>query len=145
MLAAFLTGLAMTVNPSETTQDQRGDAIAIEETGVATSYEATKNITCGSVEWRVKWKAGPSKAGISGNVSVVAASKNKDLPEAQAHIFGKFATIDSVSATCNGAAGGAPARSTLLVSGNDADGKKALAQVHLDSDLKPDWSFNVVG
>ena len=130
--------------PSGNAAGTNRSPIVIEETGVATSYEATKNISCGDMEWRVDWKSGPARDKIRGGVTVVIAGKSKALPEAQAQIFDRLASVDSVSATCNKGANGGPTRSSLLVLGKDGAGKKALAQLNVDPDFKANWSFNIV-
>ena len=118
--------------------------ILVEETGVATVYEATKNISCGDVEWRVGWNSS-GRGRIRGDVTVLIAGKGGALPEAQAQVFDRFRTIDGVSATCNKGAGGRPTRSSLLVSGyGEADHKKAMAQLNVGPDHKASWSFNTV-
>lgn len=133
----------MMTQPSGTTATSNNSPIVAEETGVATSYEATKNITCGDVEWHVSWKSGPAKGSVRGDITVSVAGKSKALAEAQAQVFGKFASVDTVSATCNKGADGKPTRSSLLVSGNSLEnGKKSLAQLHVDPGLKVEWSFD---
>lgn len=118
--------------------------ITIEETGVATSYEATKNISCGNMDWRVNWRSGSESARIIGGTTVQIAGESKIIAESQAHIFDRLATVDDVSATCNESPDGV-VRSSLLVVGNDAEeGKKALAQLHVDQNFKVDWSFDIV-
>lgn len=144
MITAFLIGWSMVLNPLEPTTDQNADPIEMIGTGTARSYEATKRIFCGNVEWRVKWRSGPGRGKISGDVTAVVANKRKALPDAQAQIFAKFATLNSVSATCNLATGSSPTRSTLLASGYVPNGEEALAQLRVDSDLKPQWSFMIV-
>lgn len=137
----FLVGSSIMVQPAAI-----GDkAISIEEAGVATSYEATKNISCGDIEWRVRWESRPAKGQISGGITVVIAGENKALPEAQAQIFDKFATIDSVSATCNESPNNGVTRSSLLVVGNArSGGMKALAQLNVGADFATNWSFDIV-
>lgn len=135
----------MITQAAGTTASPNSTPIVAEETGVAISYEATKNISCGNFEWRVNWKSGPAKRQIRGDVTVVIAGKSKALPEVQAQVFDKFATIDGISATCNKIADSEAVRSSLLISGNNLENsKKSLAQLRVGPDFKLEWSLDTV-
>ncbi len=134
------------VQSTQNSGAEDASSIPIEETGVASSYEATKNISCGDIVWQVRWKSGATRGNITGEVVVVRGAKSQVMPEAQERIFGRFATIDDVSATCNPGQGGQPTRSSLLVSGYDIEtSTRALGQLSIDQELAATWSFDRVG
>lgn len=146
MFSIFLTGAIMIAGQSAPDAPFNNRPITIEETGVATNYEATKTIICGNVEWRVKWKSGPDKKQIRGDITVVKAGESRALPEAQAEVFGKFSAVDGVSATCNKTPDNKVVRSSLIVIGHGMENRgKSLAQVYVEPDFKTQWSFNAVG
>jgi hypothetical protein len=141
MLFIFSIGLLMS-QPPESGTIPNNRPIAVEETGVATSYEATKNISCHDTQWQVQWSSRPGRGRMQGGVTVLIGGKSKVLTDAQEEIFGKFEAIDTVSASCNRGANGGPTRSSLLLLGSDEAGKKALAQLRVEPDFKASWSFN---
>ncbi|MEM6908043.1 MAG: hypothetical protein AAF494_05135 [Pseudomonadota bacterium] len=129
-----------------TAASQPDNTIVIEETGVADSYEATKTISCADVRWYVAWKSQGSNQPIAGSVSIsMAGEKRRSLDDAQTEVFGKFSSVQDVSATCNPAKGDQPTRTTLLVLGQALEnGQRALAQVNVEQDFAVNWSFDLV-
>jgi hypothetical protein len=131
--------------PADTPKNQDTRKINVVETGVAAEYEAMKKISCGDLEWHVRWKSTSSRGPIMGDVKLLSGAISKILPDAQSQIFDKFATVDNVSATCNMGADGQPVRSTLLILGNGfEDGKKSLAQGNIEPGMAVNWTFSTV-
>ena len=116
--------------------------IIVEETGVATIYEATKTISCGNVEWRVHWQSEGGDRQIRGRVEVEMGGQNRSLSEVQAQVFASFKSVDDVSATCNRGVGAQSVRTALLILGTDVNNRRALAQVYLEANLETSISFN---
>lgn len=144
MTFVALVGVMMMSQVSSAASNPNNEPIRSEHTGVALSYEATKNISCGDVQWQVDWKSGPERGQLTGNVTVLLKGKSTAISGAQAEIFDKFDTIDNVSATCNKGVNGAPTRSTLLVLGNTDGSRKGLVQLNVDPNGKPAWTFSPV-
>lgn len=143
MLLFHLIG-AMIAQPQERPASPNSAPIVIEETGVATSYESVKNISCGEVQWRVNWKS-TGRGQIRGTITAVINGRSKVVSEAQSELFGKLEIIDGVSATCNKGKNGQPSRSVLLVRGYSAlQNKGVMAQLHVDRQFKAHWSSTVV-
>ena len=93
------------------------EAIVIEEFGVARAYEASKSIVCDSVEWRVTWRSQSQEPHISGEIVALVSGDGHFLGDGQEEVFGRFSSIDGVSATCNPGRDQIPTRSHLLISG----------------------------
>ena len=144
MPSVLLILAIMMTQPPQATAMLNTDPITFAETGVARTYEATKRISCGDLEWRVEWRSGSELGQIRGSVAVSLSGRRKNMPDAQAQIFDRFETIDSVSATCNVGATGEPIRSALLVDGSVGQGRRAMAQVHVEPDSGTTVSFNPV-
>jgi len=138
----FFMGAFAMMQPADTPKVQDSRKINVVETGVAIEYDATKKISCGNLEWHVSWKSGSVRGKISGDVKLLSGGKSKTLPDVQSQVFDKFATVDTISATCNIGANNKSVRSTLLILGNSLeDGKKSLAQGSIEPDMVVKWTF----
>jgi hypothetical protein len=106
-------------------------------------YDATKNISCGNMKWRIRWASNPLQKSITGDISVTINRKQRALPDAKKYVFDKFLSLDDVSATCNKIKGSNGVRSSLLMSGLELGSKKtALAQIHIEPNFETKWSFD---
>jgi hypothetical protein len=143
MIMSLLIGAIAAMNSATTPMTNDSTPIAVEETGFAREYEASKKIVCGSVEWKIDWKSGAELGDISGSARVLIAGKDMPLPDIQKNILDKFATIDDVSATCNKGADGKSVRTALMITGNELKtGKKSLAQVRVGPGSEVQWTFD---